>query len=355
MIRLTDTESTLIQELLGCVSEAIERTEGISPQYANKTKLQKLLYFAIEEYDLPITYSWYLAGAVVPDTTITPESLASPQSPQTPPSPSTHALDGSVDGLEGRDGEQSGIDPIMFSDSVDTPTDTPESIFELVDRSTLIDFYVSKLPIVWSQNTMRFLQNFYQEAAPSEYRSLYIESTHLRTHLNELVEAVESHTRGEAPTTPIDELEIRLGRTVSDFHYYLRDIEELRETFELVVKGTDLIEDAIATLASLPPSEYTSEHVRALEALQDFFYYSVWRYPCLRISSKTATGPSAATLANKHRQSFEQFPERFRTAHKEAVETVRAAGLYPDPLAPDESGDDDVARTLTDLSVEYFE
>lgn len=353
MIRLTDTESTLIAELLECVSEAIDRAEGVSPQYANKTKLQKLLYFAIEEYDLPITYSWYLAGAVVPDTGVTPERLESPQSPQTAQSLGPDALDRS--GEDPKDAESSEIDPIMFSDNTATPPNTPDSVFEFVDRSTLIDFYVSKLPVVWSQNTMRFLQNFYQEAAPPEYRSLYIESTHLRTHLNELVEAVQAHMSGEEPTTPIDELEVQLGRTISDFHYHLRETEALRETFELVVRGTDLIEDAISMLASVAPNEYTSEHIRTLEELQDFFYYYVWRYPCLCISSKTAIGPSAETLASKHRQSFQGFPDRFQSAYRDAAETVRDAGLSPNPLASSESGDDEIARTLIDLSVEYLE
>lgn len=357
MIRLTNTESTLVEELLECVSEAINRADGISPQYANKTKLQKLLYFAIEEYDLPITYSWYLAGAVVPDTGITPASLESPQSAQTgasSPGPGSDpdAFDASVDESQA---SEAVIDPIMFSDSTDTSADTPGSVFELVDRSTLIDFYVSKLPDVWSQNTMRFLQNFYQEVAPPEYRSLYIESTHLRTHLNELVEAVDSHTMGDEPTTSVDELEIRLGRTISDFHYYLRDSQELRETFPLVVRGTDLIEDAVSTLVTTDRAEYTAEHVRTLEELQDFFYYYVWRYPCLRISSRTAIGPSAETLANKHRRSFQQFPDQFRTAYRDTAETVRAAGLSPDPVAPVDSDEDEIAQTLADLSMEYLE
>jgi hypothetical protein len=387
MTSLSNTESALIEELLDCIGEALERTEGVSREYANKTKLQKLLYFAIDEYDLPITYSWYLAGAVVPDTSIGPSSLPSPRSP---PSPSASRsvdesaaedvagsfddvmnsiaddFDSSVETEESAqpdsedesqaDDDAPPIDPIMFTGSIGSPgtDDGISSVFEVVSRSTFVDFYTNVVPEVWSQNTMRFLQNFYQETAPPEYRSLYIESTHLRTHLQEVIDTVDARCAGDEPSQSVKELELQLGRTISDVHYYLRGIDELRETLPLVTRGTDLLEDAVAVLRTLDPSEYTEAHVSALEQLKDFFYYQVWRYPCLRISATTATGPSGDELASEHRAAYDRFPEQFEDAYRESVSAVRAAGLYPEPLNQLESTDDSIARKLTDLSSEYL-
>ena len=371
MIRLSTTEATLVDELLDCIAEALDRAEGVSPAYANKTKLQKLLYFAIEEYDLPITYSWYLAGAIVPDTTISPSSLPSPDAPASPSSPGVAANDtvddwddvpdeSAVDTEDAVDdtaaeSQPPAVDPIMFSTDVGPQTDDDvTSVFEVVSRPTLVDFYTNVVPDVWSQNTMRFLQNFYHEAAPPVYRSLYIESTHLRTHLTEIIDTVDARRAGEEPVQSVAELEPQLGRTISDLHYYLRGTDELRETLPIVTRGTDLIEDAVATLVALDPSEYTDAHVSALEQLKEFFYYHVWRYPCLRISARTATGPSADELDRDHRELYERFPEQFEDAYAESATAVQAAGLYPDPLAAGRDLDDDIARKLTDLSTEYL-
>jgi hypothetical protein len=383
MTCLSNTESALVEELLECIGVALARTDGVSQEYANKTKLQKLLYFAIEEYDLPITYSWYLAGAVVPDTSIGPSSLPSPDAPASPgvpeaadrpvddgsestvdpapsePAPASEppAQPGSEDAPETTDDPPS-LDPIMFTGSHGSPDGHENgitSVFEVVPQSTLVDFYTTVIPNVWSQNTMRFLQNFYQETAPPAYRALYIESTHLRTHLQDIIDTVEAHRTGAEASQSVAELEPQLGRTVSDFHYYLRGIDEVRETLTLVTRGTDLLEDAVAVLRTLDRSEYTEAHVSALGQLKDFFYYQVWRYPCLRISAATARGPSAEAVASEHQASFNRFPERFEEAYRTSEAAVRNAGLYPDPQVRLEPTDDSVARKLTDLSDEYLQ
>ncbi len=57
MTLLSDAERDLVDDLLECIAIAIDRTEDVDKEYANKTKLQKLLYLAIDEFDLAITYS----------------------------------------------------------------------------------------------------------------------------------------------------------------------------------------------------------------------------------------------------------------------------------------------------------
>ncbi len=75
MVQLSTAEHTLVGDLLECLAIAIDQTAEVDPEYANKTKLQKLLYLAIDEFDLPLTYSWYLAGAIVPGDPVSPTGL----------------------------------------------------------------------------------------------------------------------------------------------------------------------------------------------------------------------------------------------------------------------------------------
>ena len=291
MFNLTTTESDLIDQLLNCLEEAISTILDVSLNYANKTKIQKLLYLAIDEFDIPVTYSWYLAGAVVPDRSIGPSSLngqtTGPETPNGPTIPSsTDEYDSDSSPNTESPTDSIPVDPIMFRDDHDegNTESVDADLSTYVDRETLLDFYRSEIPTVWHQETMRFLQNFYQEKAPKEYQLLYIESTHLRTHLGELSETVEAHLDGETPTRSIESLRKSIELSISDLHYYLRQDEQLRQTFTVVVDGTDMLEDAILMLDKLPEEEFTQKHLTLLQELQDFFYYYVWKYPCLLIS-----------------------------------------------------------------------
>lgn len=368
MVELTDTEAALIDDLVDCIREAIERTDGIDKTYANKTKIQKLLYFAIDAYDLPVTYSWYLAGAVLPDTSISPSTLASPQGPDTPDQPhlessqesstevSTDSSEiGSSDSVPNNSAsvDHDILDPIMFTGS--EPISSHGGLAEYVEREKVIGFYQEKLLDVWSQNTMRFLQNFYQATAPDRYRRLYIESTHLRTHLSTIADIIRTEADGAESSQSVTKLATQLAHTISDFHYELRQLDELQPSFRLVVKATDLIEKTVRELARRDPETYPPNAAALIDELQEFFYYYVWRYPCLEISAQTATGPSAYSLCRERRERWDAFDRELLVAYERLATSVAEAGLSPDPLAVGEEREQAVEEKLIDLSEKYFE
>ena len=125
MVRLSTDERTAISDLLSCIAEAMSRLDDIDPRYANKTKLQKLLHVAIDEFDLPITYSWYLAGAIVPADGVSPSGLESAfdslPKPETPsaPDPSEESVDHA---------ESTSIPPSDVSISEDTAADLDDIV-----------------------------------------------------------------------------------------------------------------------------------------------------------------------------------------------------------------------------------
>ena len=112
MVHLTETESELVQQLLSAISETIHEAPDIDAAYSNKTKVQKLLYFAIDEFDLPITYSWYLAGAVIPDRSIGSTSMIGPQSSISAPSGPT--IPGAKDEQDVVDEDTQSIDQQLY-------------------------------------------------------------------------------------------------------------------------------------------------------------------------------------------------------------------------------------------------
>ena len=358
MVTLTEHESELIDQLLAVLEESIEELPSVDLEFANKVKVQKLLFVAIDEYDIPVTYSWYLAGAVVPNRDIGPQSLQSPQSePSGPTGPSlpSQSVDGSsVDSADSNGRKE--IDPILFNQTDSQQSETPpRDLTEYVSHDELYRFFRQKVPEVWQDKTMRFLQNFYQAKAPEQYRLLYIESTHIRTHLQELHDVLGQYVDGETPDTDIGAIRDSIELSISDLHYYLRQNEGLKETFEIVVEGTDLIEDAIMCLDNMEPSAYTQKHVTAVESLKEFFFYYIWKYPCLLISQITATGPQAEALRQRRRQTYETFDENVLEERSKLSDELSSLNLVPSYDDYQDIDNKQLAETLNDLSTEYLE
>jgi hypothetical protein len=384
MVHLSPTERVYIDDLLACLAAAIDRKGDIPPEYANKTKLQKLLYLAIDEFNLPLTYSWYLAGSVIPNDPATTEALATAGLDISPTGPSIDETrdetfdpdasitlgDQSADETTDtgfpkhpdRDKDGPSIDPVLFTDSPTSNTFEDEgrssevSLLDHVDsRDEVIDFYVDILPTVWHQTTMRFLQNFYRDHAPDKYRSLYLTSIHLRTHLLDAEDAVRACVEGEQPTRSLADIANSVRMEVSDLHYYLRANDELADTLGAVVEGTTIIEDVFMLLEQTKPGELTQTHKEAVETLQDFFYYHVWRYPCLIISRETATGPRAEELRTERDERLETFKRELERQCKEVRAALAEIDLVPQFEDFPTISDDDVTEELSTLSKEYFQ
>jgi hypothetical protein len=357
MVQLTDTEVALVDQLLDAVETALVELPDVDPAYANKTKLQKLLYLAIDEFDIPITYSWYLAGAVVPDRSIGPDAVTSaPSGPAGPDNPSQGAKPSTANETEDATPEETSVDPVLFTDDFgDAPEDSSADLTTYVSLEELHAFYQRETPDVWHQQTMRFLQNFYQEMAPTDYRLLYIESTHLRANLSELIDAVECHVSGDEPSRSISTIRESIELSISDLHYHLRRADRLAQTFGVVVAGTNLIEDVLLRVDQLPRDELTERHVSLLEDLQDFYYFFVWKYPCLLVSRDTATGPCGDALRTEREHEFESFDDRVQDRQQELAAALDSAGLLPGPDDYQPVTDQESAQRLSDLSSQYLE
>ncbi|MFC6720259.1 hypothetical protein [Halobacteriaceae bacterium SHR40] len=376
MVELTNTEHEQINTLVTCIAEAMAET-GIDPAYANKTKLQKLLYLAVDEFDLSITYSWYLAGAVLPGDQATPNTLetafselAGSDSHSTLDDITEESLDSftaaddkstSADTLseefstEARPDDGATIDPVLFSDSPESESESNSlgGSGEDLRTNDIIDFYISELPNVWHQNTMRFLQNFYLAHAPDAYRDLYVQSTHLRIHLRDIEEAIEAHLTGETPEESIDDLVRSVGLEISDLHCTIQTAESLSPTFDGVVAGTDVIEDGLMMLSKRDPDQLDEAHLEAIQSMQEFYYYYVWRYPCLVISQETATGPSAGILREERQQQLSDFNKQLQARIETFEAELDDAGLLPE-YSDYPAGDDKMETAFRNLAADYF-
>jgi hypothetical protein len=351
MTDLTESEHELVAQIFDILDDAIDSLPDIDESYANKTKIQKLLYFAIDEFEIPVTHSWYLAGAVVPDRSIGPNTLQTADKLEEPSSPSVPETDS-----DGDASDLGTVDPILFTESsgVDNDSDPSPELSTYVSKSDLLTFYRQEIPDIWHERTMRFLQNFYQETAPKEYQLLYIESTHLRTHLDDLADAIDAVIEGETPKRSISSIREAIELSISDLHYYIGRHNNLNQTIDVVVKGTNLIEDTVMRLDQHSSAALTPEHQMAVEHLQDFFYYYVWKYPCLLISADTASGPQAEDLRAEQLTVFEAFDDHVMEERATVAADLAAVDLLPGPNDYEPIDDDLLSETLRDLSKQYL-
>ena len=323
-------EEPYADALLRGIELAVEDVLANPGRNITRTEQEKLCYFAIKEFDLPVTYSWYLAGAYT-------------------------KVAGEPDNAPGR----------MTTNTGNVRRDHGES--EEVQQYR--DYFASEvffddydLREVWYTGKFDFLRDFYQKCAPDEYTGLYITSTDIREHLDTLDETIEQETTNHSLSdfgggsqggllSESDEREFRL--LISDLHLELAEIDELYEIMDLVTRGSDVIEQAFAQLTTL--ESISSEQETVLQDLSPYFYYDIWRYPALYISTQTTEGPNRHRLVEEHADRFTSFHENLLSRRNWLSERCADADLYPCAGHHSQQVDEEQIAHLHDMAREVLE
>lgn len=320
------TANALLRGIELAVDDVIDSVD----RKITRTEQEKLCYFAIQEFDLPITYSWYLAGAY---TRVAGEPDDAPTRKLTDKAGYTQDY--------GEDEEVQKYRNFFAS----------ETFFDDYD-----------LERVWYTGKFEFLRDFYQEYADDEYTDLYLASTNIRECLENLDDTLErdntNHSLADFGATSetnllskSDEKEFRLY--VSDLHLELAQIDELTEITSLVTRGTDVLEQVYAKLTALESINKEQEVV--LQDIGPYFYYGVWRYPALYISTETAEGPNKQHLIEDHERRFSEFHEELLSRKAHLQERCNNVGLYPDAGHHTNRVDDEQVAHLHEMSKEVIQ
>lgn len=323
-------EEPYADALLRGVELAVEDVFDDPGRNITRTEQEKLCYFAIKEFDIPVTYSWYLAGAYT-------------------------KVAGEPDNAPGR----------MTSNTAGIHRDEGEG-----DRVRQYrDYFASEvffdnydLREVWYTGKFDFLRDFYQECAPDEYTDLYLVSTDIREYLETLDRTIEQETTNhslsdfgggsqEGVLSESDEKEFRL--LISDLHLELSQIGELSEIVDLVTRGTDVMEQVFAQLTTL--ESISNDQNVVLQDLAPYFYYCIWRYPALFISTQTAEGPNRHHLVEEHVDRFTNFHEELLSRRSRLGERCAGVDLYPRAGYHSQRVDEEQMAHLHEMAREVLE
>lgn len=312
-------ESNVLEKVETALKQAVRQHPDLSWEYGTRIKRQKYVYIAVKHFtqsddELPVTYSWYKFGAVLP---------ASPQ---------TGTIGPVSTQMPTPDARESGI----FS----TPFDKLVKFFEEGLSSPELN------EEHWYASDLDFLMSFYENYVPTEYQDLYLGNIELRRKLSETIETLKRQcdgTKSQVPTTGIvlseDDYKT-VGQAAARMHLGVVGVEYLGETLSEVRRFTNLVEDAFLTLSRSDHSEVTDTQLAAIEKLEENYNEWVWEYPALLISRETATGPNASTLRKWSAQKHFSVEDNLQREINDAARICREAGLVPSSNQYPKRGDE---------------
>ena len=249
-------EKQLLQDVMDGLSVAIHDTDA-DVEKLNSIKLNKLLYLAVGEFDLPITYSWFLFGVSLgyksnDVDSVEPRSLSDLPSPDEP----------------------------SIGQTWDNPT--PEEYAYFFKRDV-------NLEDIFHENTKEYLGEFYDGYAPEEYKEVYILSAIFQKSIDEIL-----RTDYEEFTAEYQDREDILKQELQNLSMGVLLNEHIGdEATDAFSAYSHLVMDTLdhISLDDLSKREFTT-----FEDVFYFFYTHAWRYVALAISEETVTGPSRREL-----------------------------------------------------------
>lgn len=307
-------------------------------KYSTEIKLQKLVYLAIEQFDLNVTYSWYLAGAMVANERVSIEA-------QRGESTTTGYVQDNQVALENTntDSTYQTNQSLESDSSLNNPSRQEIKHFYLnnideVWRSREVKREFDTLESIWYTKGKEFLEIFYQQLAPSKYKQLYLSSLQFRTLLDEISEALETNSRkttqsslvnfGQATTIPdrVDEMK-RVGDTIM---FEIESQSEFKTCVEPFAAFFEIVIDIYQKLVASSLDELPSQIGMLFDEFENFYYQMTWKLAATIIGHRTATGPRASMIARSHWNHHESLREKYPEAWKELVDKCSSLDLLID-------------------------
>jgi len=251
---------------------AIEATDGaeyetiINSRHTEKI-VNKLLHCGVDWADIDIQRSWHIYGVDYRNDAPDPSALQ-PTALENIASPDSLVVESSVRDYPTRE------EFYEFYLTLEIGTLSGlEEIFDSIDD----DFYT-------------FLNQFYRQYAPSEFKELYKQNVQLQRRLSRHSTDIDVRT--------IDFEERReLGRDITRMHQELSNNPLFDELLPQFTKFTDLLEDVYRRFESADhPYELGQAPEAGVDELERFYHRFAWKWVAELISEKTATGLKAEEI-----------------------------------------------------------
>jgi hypothetical protein len=308
-------ENQILYDIMDGLGAAIYESDA-DPDRLTSIKLNKLIYRAVQQYDLPITYSWYIYGA---------------------------SLSGGTN-----DVAVETVDVAPLDDTISPDEPSIGENWEYPSPEEYKYFYKRDVDLeeILRKETKSYIRSFYSDYAPEEYEELYRASATLQKSLDRILD---------------DDYE----SLVSEFETVSETVrEEIRAVDTKLLMNENIeedIEDAFTSYSSTlieaidnisGRSEISKETIQYFKRMIRFFYSNAWKYVALSISEKTATGPSRRDLVKGAVNDIDAMEKNYTDELIALREISIRNGLLPDDPVPSVEVGTSMTSDIDDSDVE---
>lgn len=317
-------ERLLLQDIMDGLAAAIRDAESegrdVDIDQLDSIKLNKLAYLAVNEFNVPVTYSWYLYGASLSDSDVN--------------------VGYAIDAYESEIGTD--YEPSIGDEPWEQPGESPLTYKEFFLRDV-------DLENIFRDKTKSYLEDFYSDYAPDKYEELYVACAIFQKSLDAIGENRGVGTERQQIETALDEL----NGLVEEVVFHEEFDEEVVEAFTLY---TDLLKDVLVTLPEI--EEWTAYKRRTVYDVCSFFYNKAWKYVALRISEdmvEEINGPSWRSLLSGILDDVDEvsstYEEDFRGIEQRCYESEIVAQEFRRYTLDAETEEDYSERAEEDLEI----
>lgn len=291
-----EDEEDLLDDIREGVAVALHETSFGGE--VDDIKLNKLAFFPIRNFNLHITYGWFKYGPA--------------------PYPVDGATRGKVTYIEPKALEEIPAAEVPRIPTIDNDYLSPEEY-----AYYFLHDIPSEFERIVTTETKEYLEQFYQDYAPEEYKQLYIESARLQQDLDTIRDSDDWFEESERYLDSVEE-------GLNNVYREILKIPSLSEAVGSFQRYNRLLKDIL--VAANSQSDLAPEQQRFLRKVIDFFYGSTWEHVALLISQDTVTGDNKKIL----KKSIEDDLQVIRENYDEDIEGLRERavkfGLLPEAV-----------------------
>lgn len=195
-----------------------------------------------------------------------------------------------------------------------------------------------------------FLEEFYEDYAPPEYRDVYLANVDIQRILYQHSNEIDVDDFDNEDYREISRLVTRLHRELAS----CAD-DDIQRATTRVIEFTDLVEDVYMMLAQLSSEETVSSPELVIREISRIYHDTAWKYISEIISKSTAQGTDRSELIAAASSEIEKLEASHRGVPDRLRSLVEDAGLLPSANDFDVSSESDLesGEQLVYLSETY--
>lgn len=271
-----EKESEIVDDLIAGLESALEKEDAdldpsgygeidIEGWDEDVVKTNKVVHWAIKNFDIPILHTWYRYGQFEPHSEFDPQYIQPKQLSEATYHPN---------------------EPSVPDRDYPSPKEF-EGFFLEIDIGGIaeMDFH-------------QFLYNNYKEFAPEEYRRLYLENLKILEVFDHINRKDTPEDHGQEYYEQFAEAANRIRSEITAESSFPFEVEEHIET------SLHYYEDLFVKIAA--SDNLTDEQVKLVEDARELYHEYVWKWPALVISTNKAEGVNKKDFREQGREMLDE-------------------------------------------------